>query len=112
MRRDSLLQHLNILIGIDRLLIEWHSSRYILTNHWDIGHHIAASGAFGSRVSHLGVGQAGAHATVVRCIVGGAVGSSTAAIFGERDWPKIGWNNGMDDNGGDDRHQRWWKKTE
>lgn len=81
MRLDSLLQQLNILIGIDRLLIEWHSSRYILTNHWDIGHHIAGSGALGRRVSHLGVGQAGAHAAVVRCIVGGAVGSAATAAF-------------------------------
>lgn len=79
MRRDSWLQHLNILERIDRLLIEWHSGRYILTNHWDIRHHISSARTFGRRISHLGVGQTRAHTAIVRCIVGGTVASTTTA---------------------------------
>lgn len=43
--RHSLLHDLNILVRIDRLLIEWHSCLDVLTNHWNIGHHTAAAAA-------------------------------------------------------------------
>lgn len=81
-RRDSLLQHLNILVGIDRLLIEWHSSRYILTNHWYIWHNISTSSTFSSGISHLCICQsdgwwAQAAITVTTCIAGRVVCSNT-----------------------------------
>lgn len=39
--RQSLLDHLQVLVRVDRRLIEWNARLNVLAHNWNIGHHTA-----------------------------------------------------------------------